>query len=138
MMMPASGLYEVPNVRFKATCVYTNNTYSQAMRGYGTPQLTFALESNMDELAEKAGIDPFEFRLLNANHPNTETPQGFKVTTCGHNPCLEAVADKLDWAGHREAKAAAASGEAADGGAAGGAADPGQARTRCGAWAWPV
>jgi len=108
MMMPASGLYEVPNVRFKATCVYTNNTYSQAMRGYGTPQLTFALESNMDELAQKAGIDPFEFRLLNANHSNTVTPQGFKVTTCGHIPCLEAVADKLDWAGHREAKAAPA------------------------------
>ena len=122
MMMPASGLYEVPNVRFKATCVYTNNTYSQAMRGYGTPQLTFALESNLDELAEKAGIDPFEFRMLNANHPNTVTPQGFKVTTCGHIPCLEAVADKLDWAGHQEAKAAAAGGAGdATAGTAGGA-----------------
>ncbi len=115
MMMPATSLYEVPNVRFRATCVYTNNTYSQAMRGYGTPQLTFALESAMDMLAEKAGLDPYDLRLMNANHPNTETPQGFKVTTCGHVACLEAVADKLDWASHRAARAAAGG----DGGAAG-------------------
>lgn len=117
MMMPASGLYEVPNVLFRATCVYTNNTYSQAMRGYGTPQVTFAVECSMDELAEKAGIDPYEFRLLNANHPGTETPQGFKVTTCGHIPCLEAVAERLDWYEHRAAKAAA---EGSDGLVSGG------------------
>ncbi|MDO9349670.1 MAG: molybdopterin-dependent oxidoreductase, partial [Deltaproteobacteria bacterium] len=38
MMMPISSLYKVPNVRYVAKCVYTNNTYSQAMRGYGNPQ----------------------------------------------------------------------------------------------------
>ncbi|MFN2358992.1 MAG: molybdopterin cofactor-binding domain-containing protein, partial [Desulfotignum sp.] len=58
MMMPITSLYRVPNVRYDAKCVYTNNTYSQAMRGYGNPQATFAIESCMDMLAQKAGIDP--------------------------------------------------------------------------------
>ena len=37
-MMPATSLYRVPNIRYKAVCVYTNNTYAQAFRGYGTPR----------------------------------------------------------------------------------------------------
>ena len=67
MMMPITTLYRVPNVRYEAKCVYTNNTYAQAMRGYGNPQATFAIESTIDMLAEKAGIDPLEFRRINAN-----------------------------------------------------------------------
>ena len=62
MMLPISSLYRVPNVRYIAKCVYTNNTYSQAMRGYGNPQATFAIESQIDRLAEQAGLDPLEFQ----------------------------------------------------------------------------
>ncbi len=58
MMLPISSLYKVPNVKYSAKCVYTNNTYSQAMRGYGNPQATFAIESSIEELAEAAGIEP--------------------------------------------------------------------------------
>ncbi len=58
MMLPISSLYKVPNIKYTAKCVYTNNTYSQAMRGYGNPQATFAIESSLDQLAEIAGIDP--------------------------------------------------------------------------------
>ncbi len=101
MMMPATSLYRVPNVRFEATCVYTNNTYCQAMRGYGTPQVTFAIECNLDELAEKAGLDPYEIRLRNANEPGQITPQGFRVTTCGHRECLDEVAKRLEWSDRR-------------------------------------
>ncbi len=61
MMLPISSLYKVPNVKYIAKCVYTNNTYSQAMRGYGNPQATFAIESSLDQLAEVAGIDPMSF-----------------------------------------------------------------------------
>jgi xanthine dehydrogenase molybdenum-binding subunit len=102
MMVPISSLYRVPNVRYKATCVYTNNLYSQAMRGYGNPQATFAIESITDQLAEAAGIDPLEFRLLNVNQPGEITPQRFRVTTCGLRECIEGVADKLGWAEHRK------------------------------------
>jgi xanthine dehydrogenase molybdenum-binding subunit len=99
MMMPATSLYRVPNITFDAKLVYTNNTYCQAMRGYGNPELTWALESNMDELASEAGIDPFEFRMLNRNEPGDTTPMGLKISTCGLKECLETVAQKLDWKG---------------------------------------
>jgi len=97
MMMPATSLYRVSNIYFNAQLVYTNNTYCQAMRGYGNPELTWALESNMDELAEEAGIDSFELRMINCNKPKETTPMGLKVSTCGLKECLETVAKKLDW-----------------------------------------
>lgn len=97
MMMPVSSLYKVPNVKYNATCVYTNNIYSGAMRGYGTPQVTFAIESQLDALAEQAGIDPAKFRLINANTPEEVTPQGFQVTSCGLKECIELVRDEIGW-----------------------------------------
>ena len=97
MMMPISSLYKVPNVRYIARCVYTNNTWSQAMRGYGNPQATFSIESNLDHLAEEADIDPAEMRLINSNTPGEVTPQRFKVTSCGLKECIEKVAERLDW-----------------------------------------
>jgi xanthine dehydrogenase molybdenum-binding subunit len=101
MMLPATSLYKVNNVYFNADLYYTNNTYSQAMRGYGNPELTWALENNIDELAEKAGIDPFEFRMINCNEPGEITPMDLKVSTCGLKECLKTVAEKLDWKNSR-------------------------------------
>jgi CO/xanthine dehydrogenase Mo-binding subunit len=97
MLMPMSSLYRVPNVLFQATCVYTNNIYCQAMRGYGNPQATFAVETSMDTLAEAAGIDPLEFRMINRNHPGDETPMRLKITSCGFEECINAVKEKLNW-----------------------------------------
>ncbi len=101
MMLPATSLYRVPNVYFDARLVYTNNTYCQAMRGYGNPEMTWPLESNLDELAEAAKIDPYELRLINCNQPGEVTPMGLKVSTCGLRECLEATAGKLEWKAKR-------------------------------------
>jgi xanthine dehydrogenase molybdenum-binding subunit len=97
MLLPATSLYRVPNVHFESRIVYTNNTYCQAMRGYGNPEMTWALESNLDELSEAAGIDPHELRLINCNQPGEITPMGLAVGTCGLRECLTATADRLDW-----------------------------------------
>jgi CO/xanthine dehydrogenase Mo-binding subunit len=97
MMVPISSLYKVPNIKYTAKCVYTNNTYSQAFRGYGNPQATFAIESCLDQLAEKAGIGPLEIRRINANEPGEVTPQNFKITSCGMKECIEEVVKRLDW-----------------------------------------
>jgi len=110
MMMPISSLYKVPNVRYEAKCVYTNNTWSQAMRGYGNPQATFAIESNMDQLAEVSGIDPLEFRYRNANEPGEVTPQRFKVTSCALKECIEEVGRRLDWANKKKGEKVAGRG----------------------------
>lgn len=101
MMLPISSLYRVPHVFYETKIIYTNNTYSQAMRGYGNPQATWAIESNLDQLAEEAGIDPFELRMKNRNHPDDITPMGLRITTCGLKECLETVANKLDWKAKR-------------------------------------
>lgn len=97
MMLPISSMYRVPNVLYETEIVYTNNTYCQAMRGYGNPQAAWAIENNLDQLAEAAGIDPYEFRMINANVPNDITPMGLQITSCGAKECLTAVADRLGW-----------------------------------------
>lgn len=101
MMIPVSSLYRVPNVDFQATCVYTNNPYAQAMRGYGNPQATYVVEQSMDQLAEVAGMDPMEFRIINANVPDEVSPMGLKITTCPMKECLDSVRTKLDWPNKR-------------------------------------
>jgi CO/xanthine dehydrogenase Mo-binding subunit len=60
------GPYSIPNVWVDAHCVYTNRTPSSAMRGFGVTIADFALESQMDRVAKALGIDPLEFRLINA------------------------------------------------------------------------
>lgn len=97
MMLPISSLYRVPNVFYQTKIVYTNNTYCQAMRGYGNPQAAWAIENNLDHLAETAGIDPFEFRMINSNVPDEVTPMGLQISTCGLKDCLKSVAENLDW-----------------------------------------
>jgi len=101
MLLPATSLYRVGAVRFDADLVYTNNTYCQAMRGYGNPEMTWAIESNLDELAEAAGIDPLELRRRNCNEAGETTPMGLKITTCGLAQCLDATGRGLDWKSKR-------------------------------------
>lgn len=96
MMETTASLYQVPHVRFTADCVYTNNLITGAMRGYGNPQSTFFIETMMDRLAEELRMDPVDFRIMNANVPNSETPQGLVITSCGLKECLEAVAASAD------------------------------------------
>jgi CO/xanthine dehydrogenase Mo-binding subunit len=101
MLLPATSLYVVPNVYFDAQLVYTNNTYCQAMRGYGNPEVTWPIESNLDELAEAAGIDALEIRRINCNQPGELTPMGLQVTTCGLSECLDMAASRLSWSDRR-------------------------------------
>jgi len=62
----ACGAYAVPNVDVESRAVYTNNPPCGAMRGFGVPQANFAIESMMDRLAERVGIDGWEIRWRNA------------------------------------------------------------------------
>ncbi len=57
--------YRIPHYRYHGTCVYTNGPVAGAMRGYGNPQLTFARERMMDEIAKALNMDPVDFRLKN-------------------------------------------------------------------------
>lgn len=72
----ATGPYEVPHVQVDAYCIYTNNPYCGAMRGFGVPQVGFAHETQMDLLAEKLGLSPWEIRRKNFLRPGATTATG--------------------------------------------------------------
>jgi CO/xanthine dehydrogenase Mo-binding subunit len=92
MLSTVAGLYRCPSVRFDTTIAYTNNPYSGSMRGYGNLESTFAVESQMDELADRLGLDRMEIRRRNATRPGDANPQGFAITSCALGECLDAVA----------------------------------------------
>ncbi len=102
MLLPATSLYRVENISFESELVYTNNTYCQAMRGYGNPELTWALESSLDDLAHAAGIDPLDLRRRNVNQPGETTPMGLKITTCALDACLARTGERLGWGKPRD------------------------------------
>ncbi|HEX3054185.1 MAG TPA: molybdopterin cofactor-binding domain-containing protein, partial [Aggregatilineaceae bacterium] len=72
----ATGPYVVPHVKIDCYAMYTNNPPSGAFRGFGVTQSAFAVEQNMDQVAEALGIDPVEFRLKNAQKVGETTATG--------------------------------------------------------------
>ncbi len=72
----ATGPYDVPNVEIDCYAAYTNNVPAGAFRGFGVPQSAFAVESQMDILAEKLGLSPFELRRKNALRVGSITATG--------------------------------------------------------------
>jgi len=76
----ALGPYRVDNALIEGTVVYTNNPPCGAMRGFGAVQVCFAVEAQMDQLAEALAIDPIELRLLNAIEPGDTLPTGQVLT----------------------------------------------------------
>lgn len=90
----AAGGYFVPNVDISARAVYTNNIPCGAMRGFGVNQVTFAMESAVDELCEKGGFDPWQFRYDNALENGLKTTTGQTlVSGVGLKETLLAVRD---------------------------------------------
>ena len=92
-----ASLYPSLGVRIRAELVDTNKTPGGQFRGYGAPQVTFAVESQMDELADALGIDPIDLRLQNMLQAGEVTHAGLRVSTTGLAECLEAVRQELDW-----------------------------------------
>jgi xanthine dehydrogenase molybdenum-binding subunit len=86
------GPYRVANVDVEAKTVYTNNPPSGAMRGFGVPQTAFAIESCLNILAEKVGLDGYEIRERNVLAPGDRFATGQIMTSsCGIRQTLEAV-----------------------------------------------
>ena len=72
----ASGPYNYQNFEIEGTAYYTNNPPAGAFRGFGVTQTCFAIESLLNEMAEKVGISPWEIRFRNAIRPGQELPNG--------------------------------------------------------------
>jgi CO/xanthine dehydrogenase Mo-binding subunit len=98
----ASSLYRVPNTRHEGWAVFTNNGTCGAFRGFGVPQVLFAIESNMNEAAEKLGLDSVTIRRRNVLHQGEVSPIGHTLRTgVSMDLVLDAI-ERSDLWQHRE------------------------------------
>jgi CO/xanthine dehydrogenase Mo-binding subunit len=91
------GPYTIPNVHADVFCVFTNRTPATAMRGFGVTALDFALECQMDKLAVAIGMDPIEFRILNAYRDGDMKAHRREAKNCALIECAQVAAEKANW-----------------------------------------
>jgi CO/xanthine dehydrogenase Mo-binding subunit len=107
----ATGVYAIDNVRVEGLAVYTNNLPNAAFNGFGNPQMLFAVESQMDIMAEALNMDPVEFRVKNALVPGSRTGTNQLLDhAVGIQELIQKVADQADWKGKRAGYAVAQKG----------------------------
>lgn len=92
----STGPYVIPHVKADCFAMYTNNPPAGAFRGFGVLQSAFAIESAMDELARRLGLDPVELRKMNALRVGTRTNTGQLLTeSVGLLECIEKVEGEM-------------------------------------------
>lgn len=95
--MHAIGPYRIPNTEINAYLAYTNHQPSGSVRAPTAPQVNWALESHMDELAHTIGMDPLEFRLKNVVRDGDATATGQILDPHGAPQCLEKAAELIGY-----------------------------------------
>jgi CO/xanthine dehydrogenase Mo-binding subunit len=96
-----AGPYRTPNLDLEGYAVYTNKTNCGSYRAPSGPQSNFAVESQMDIIADALGIDPLELRLRNIVHDGDEGPTGQVLSAVGLEECLRRAADAIGWGDRR-------------------------------------
>lgn len=93
----ALSVYRIPNQSYYGHSVYTNITPAGAMRGFGNPQGMFPIESVVDMLAEKLGMDPLELRLKNIMKVGDPWCLPYPCQSTGLAECIEKGAKSISW-----------------------------------------
>jgi CO/xanthine dehydrogenase Mo-binding subunit len=91
------GPYTIPNVYGDVYCVFTNRTPATAMRGFGVTAMDFAIECQMDKLAHLVGMDPMEFRILNAYRDGDMKAHRREAKNTALIECVQVAAEKAKW-----------------------------------------
>jgi CO/xanthine dehydrogenase Mo-binding subunit len=91
------GPYAIPNVYGDIYCVFTNRTPATAMRGFGVTAMDFAIECQMDKLAHIVGMDPMEFRILNAYRDGDMKAHRREAKNTALIECVQVAAEKAKW-----------------------------------------
>jgi 4-hydroxybenzoyl-CoA reductase subunit alpha len=89
--------YEVPHYRFRGARVFTNKPPCGPKRGHGTPQPRFALECQIDRIADDLSIDPAEMRKRILQPANSVTANWLRIGSMGLGQCIDAVVDRSGW-----------------------------------------
>ena len=97
------NLYRVGAAGFDGKLVHTNKVSGGSYRGMGSPQIIWAIETQIDEIAERLGKDKLDYRIEIANRPGDETPQGWKIGTCALAECLAEAGRRIGWAEKKDA-----------------------------------
>ena len=92
-----TSLYRCDNVHLEGRCVYTNTPIAGAYRGYGVVQTYYALDIQMDEAAEKLGMDPAELKLRNAVREGDLSPSGHPIVGHGLEDCIRRGLQEANW-----------------------------------------
>jgi xanthine dehydrogenase molybdenum-binding subunit len=92
-----TSLYRCANVHLEGKCVYTNTPIAGAYRGYGVVQTYYALDIQMDEAAEKLGMDPAELKLRNAVREGDIAPSGHPILGHGLEDCIRRGMQETNW-----------------------------------------
>jgi CO/xanthine dehydrogenase Mo-binding subunit len=101
----ATGPYWIPSVEIDVFEVLTNNACGGQMRSPGIPQVTFAMESQMDALAQQLGLDPVDIRLKNVVKPGSMTAYGMQLgKDVSVEDTLKEAASAFEWEQGREQK----------------------------------
>ena len=95
--MLAAGPYRLGGCETDVSLVYTNKQPGASFRGYGNPQVTFATESQIDELADELGLDPIELRLHSAPSSGDVTLTGWRLGSARLAECLQRARDEIGW-----------------------------------------
>ena len=98
-----AGPYKIPNLLLEGYAVYTNKTNCGSFRAPSGPQANFAVESQMDMIADALGLDPLEFRLQNIVREGDEGPTGQVLAGVGLEECLRRAAAAIGWDDRRPA-----------------------------------
>ncbi len=93
----SSGPYEIPNIKTDSYCIYTNHPVGGPMRGFGMPEMHWAIEQHIDAVAERIGMEPVEFRLKNAVRKGSILATGEVMHDTGLSQCIELVAEGIGW-----------------------------------------
>ena len=96
-LLMARGPYRIPNMRAHGRLIYTNKLRFGAFRGFGNPQVSFATESQIDEIAVELGIDPIDLRLKNALVEGDTWFGGASVGSNGLRKCIEQAQSASGW-----------------------------------------
>lgn len=97
MAFVAVGTYRIPNFKWDGYGVYTNNPRTGAFRGFGSPEVIWAIEQQMDVLAERLGINPVEIRRKNLLKEGDKDVCGQTTVAIGAGNCLDRVAEWIGW-----------------------------------------
>ena len=85
----ADSCYKLKNLKTRGRLAYTNNPPTGPFRGFGVPQMVFALESCIDELGVKLNLDPVVIREVNAVSPGDVSVHGWQIQSCALKECIE-------------------------------------------------